>query len=207
MSTLLRSASSVRLRASELECCTLGLKVLDGGSGQLAERDINFLLISPGGQTLLADYKQSRGDHQLNASQTGDYKVCLSNKFSFLSLKTVNLEVVVGLEDELEDLAGLSYLREEDQDSEIDHFHSEIGSQLIRIKDLLGRASRLQDHIRVTDTKDRKICEHNFERVNFLSACGLIVLLGSSLTQVILLRSLFEEKSKINLVWKRRANF
>ena len=96
--------------------------------------------------------------------------------------------------------SGLSSVREEIPDSHLE-------SQLRKIKDWLGQASRLQDQIRVTDLKDRKITEHNFERINFLSASSLIVLLGSCLTQVILLRSLFEEKSKIHFVWKKRANF
>ena len=182
------------------ECCTLALQVIDGGSGELAEQDLSFLLVSPEGETLRAEEKQHRGDHQLTASQTGDYKLCLGNKFSFLSSRTVSLEVQVEREEGADDLAELSYVREERRDSQMD-------SQLRKIKAWLIEATRLQDQIRVTDRKDRKISEHNFERVNFLSACSLVLLLGSSLTQVILLRSLFEEKPKINLAWKRRANF
>ena len=73
----------------------------------MSELDISLLLVSPEGQTVLSDYKQSRGDHRLTAHQAGDYKLCLSNKFSFLSSKTVNLEVLVAPEDgQDDDLAG-----------------------------------------------------------------------------------------------------
>ena len=60
------------------------LQVTDGGRGQMSELDISVLLLSPDGQTVLADYKQSRGEHRVPALQAGDYKLCLSNKFSFL---------------------------------------------------------------------------------------------------------------------------
>ena len=83
------------------------VQVMDGGSGGISELDINVLLVSPTGQTLLAEYKQPRGQLRLTAPLTGDYKLCLSNKFSFLSSKTVNLEVLVGPEDgQDDDLAG-----------------------------------------------------------------------------------------------------
>ena len=107
----------------------------------MSELDISLLLVSPDGETVLSDYKQSRGDHRLTALQAGDYKLCLSNKFSFLSSKTVNLEVLAAPEDEADDLAGLSSVGEETPDSHIE-------SQLRKIKDWLAKASHLQDRVK-----------------------------------------------------------
>ena len=76
-------------------------------------------------------------------------------------------------------------------------------SQLKKIKDDISKARHLQDQIRVTDLKDRSIMEHNFERVNFMSTFYLVVLIASGLFQVLLLRSLFDDKSKINPLWKK----
>ena len=173
------------------------VQVMDGGSGGMSDLEISVVLFSPTGETVLEEDKQPRGDHRITAPQTGDYKLCLSNKFSVLSSKTVNLEVLVGPDDGPggpggpggpDELEGLNSVREETTDSHLE-------CKIKKIRDWLSQASRLQDHLRVTDLKDRRITEHNFERINFLSASSLIVLLGSSITQVILLRSLFEEKS------------
>ena len=76
-------------------------------------------------------------------------------------------------------------------------------AQLKKIKDDITKARHLQDQIRVTDLKDRSIAEHNFERVNFMSTVYVIILVISGLSQVALLRSLFDDKSKINPLWKK----
>ena len=63
-----------------------------------------------------------------------------------------------------------------------------------------------QDLIRITDLKDRSIMEHNFERVNLMSIFYVVVMLVTGVGQVVLLRSLFDEKSKINPLWKKAFN-
>ena len=72
-----------------------------------------------------------------------------------------------------------------------------------KIKDDIVKAIHIQNQIRVTDLKDRSIAEHNFERVNFMSTVYVIILVSSGLSQVALLRSLFDDKSKINPLWKK----
>ena len=72
-----------------------------------------------------------------------------------------------------------------------------------KIKDDIVKAIHIQNQIRVTDLKDRSIAEHNFERVNFMSTVYVIILVISGLSQVALLRSLFDDKSKINPLWKK----
>ena len=57
---------------------------MDGGGGQMSSLDISFLLASPDGQTLLSDYKQSRGDHQLTAAQEINISSVLNLMDSFI---------------------------------------------------------------------------------------------------------------------------
>ena len=75
--------------------------------------------------------------------------------------------------------------------------------KLKKIKDDIAKAKHQQDLIRITDLKDRSIMEHNFERVNFWSFFYVIVMVLCGIGQVVLLRSLFDEKSKINPLWKK----
>jgi len=182
---------------------TVEYQVIDGGSGQTAELDINFRIVNPKGHPIFAEFKKPDGSHTYKSEELGDYKICFDNKFSYLSSKTVYFEIFnINEEEEYDDLAGIfddEELPEEYYDVQV----SDIESQLKKIKDDISKARHLQDQIRVTDLKDRSIMEHNFERVNFMSTFYLVVLIASGLFQVLLLRSLFDDKSKINPLWKK----
>ena len=169
----------------------------------------------------------SSSKHELCSQEAGDYKICFDNKFSYLSSKVVYFEILNVNEDEdYDDLAGIFDDEEKEEEyydvqvSDIEasfHFHHlslqksrdsvwmcwRVQVQLKKIKDDIVKARHLQDQIRVTDLKDRSIAEHNFERVNFMSTFYVIILVVSGLCQVLLVRSLFDDKSRINPLWKK----
>jgi len=183
---------------------TVEYQVIDGGSTQMAELDINFRIINPRGQPLIAEFKKSDGSHSQRVEELGDYKICFDNKFSYVSSKTVYFELINENEDEeYDDLAGI-FDDDEDVDSEYYEVQvSDIEGKLKKIKEDIVKARHLQDLIRVTDLKDRSIMEHNFERVNWMSGFYVIILIAAGLCQVLLVRSLFDDKSKINPLWKK----
>ena len=103
---------------------TVEYQVIDGGSGQMAELDINFRIVNPKGQPIFAEFKKPDGSHtyksevsvDTNSSfesllffqEIGDYKICFDNKFSYLSSKTVYFEIFnINEEEEYDDLAGI----------------------------------------------------------------------------------------------------
>jgi len=183
---------------------TVEYQVVDGGSGQLSELDINFRLIHPKGQPLFAEFKKPDGAHTHRSDETGDYKICFDNKFSYMSSKVIYFEILnVNEEEEYDDFAGIFDDDEELPEEYYDVQVSDIESQLKKIKEDIVKARHLQDQIRVTDLKDRSIAEHNFERVNFMSTFYVIILMISGVAQVLLVRSLFDDKSKINPLWKK----
>jgi len=187
---------------------TVEYQVVDGGSGQLSELDINFRIVTPKGHPLVAEFKKSEGTHSQTVDELGDYKICFDNQFSYVSSKTIYFEVINENEDEeYDDLAGIFDDEEGDYESEyVDITVSDIETKLKKIKEDIKKAIHLQDQIRVTDLKDRSVMEHNFERVNFMSSFYVVVLMVSGLAQVFLLRSLFDEKSRINPLWKKAFN-
>jgi len=204
---------TVNIEAGKEECfyedvaagntLTVEYQVIDGGSGQLSELDINFRIVNSQGQPIFAEFKKPDGAHSHRSEEAGDYKICFDNKFSYLSSKVVYFEILnVNEEEDYDDLAGIF-----DDDEYGGEYHdvqaSDIEAQLKKIKDDIVKARHLQDQIRLTDLKDRSIAEHNFERVNFLSTFYVIILVISGLSQVALLRSLFDDKSKINPLWKK----
>lgn len=185
---------------------TVEYQVIDSGDGQLSELDINFKLLSPRGHPLVAEYRKSEGTHSHHGEELGDYKLCFDNTFSYISSKTVYFEILNENEDEdydeLKDIFG-----EEEMDAEYYEVSvAEIEVKLKKIKDDIAKAKHQQDLIRISDLKDRSIMEHNFERVNFMSSVYVVVLLVAGVGQVVLLRSLFDEKSTINPLWKKAFN-
>ncbi|XP_023337367.1 transmembrane emp24 domain-containing protein 1 isoform X2 [Eurytemora carolleeae] len=171
---------------------TVEYQVVDGGSGQYSELDINFRVMHPRGHPLVAEFKKSDGVFSQTVKDSGDYKICFENKFSYVSSKTIYFEVINENEDiDYDDFAAIFSEEEEPEIYELQV--SDIEDKLKKIKDDMEKARHLQDMIRVTDLKDRSLAEHNFERVNFMSIIYLVVLL----------RSLFDEKSKINPLWKK----
>jgi hypothetical protein len=186
---------------------TLGVdyQVIDAGSGQYAELDINFRVMDPRGHPIMATFKKQDGSFNQKVNEHGDYKICFDNTFSYLSSKTVYFELTNENEEEAEydELAGIF---PDYQDEGLEIFEvsvADIETRLKKIKEEVDKSRHIQDLLRVTDTKDRMIAEHNFERVNFMSCFYMIVLISSGLLQVLLIRSLFDDKSRINPLWKK----
>ena len=73
----------------------------------------------------------------------------------------------------------------------------EMSSSLKFIKEKLKKTRHLQEQIRAHEFRDRSIAEHNFERVNFWSVIQLCIMIAAGLTQVLMIRSIFDEKSPI----------
>jgi len=186
---------------------TVEYQVIDGGDGQMSELDINFRLLTPRGQPIIAEFKKSEGSHSHLSEELGDYKICFDNTFSYMSSKTIYFEMLN--ENEEEEYDDLKEIFGDDEEMDAEYYEvsvAEIEVKLKKIKDDIAKAKHQQDLIRLTDLKDRSIMEHNFERVNMMSTFYVFVMIVAGVGQVVLLRSLFDEKSKINPLWKKAFN-
>lgn len=72
-----------------------------------------------------------------------------------------------------------------------------------KVRGKLIRAQEFQDHIRTFEARDRNIAESNFSRVNFWSGVHVVVLVVTGIIQVIMVRSLFDDKSALRRLWKQ----
>lgn len=77
-----------------------------------------------------------------------------------------------------------------------------MSSSLKFIKEKVTKSRHLQEQIRAHEFRDRSIAEHNFERVNFWSIVQVFIMVGAGLTQVVMIRSIFDEKSPIRKLFK-----
>ena len=78
----------------------------------------------------------------------------------------------------------------------------EMGQSLKTIRERMTKTRHLQEQIRAHEFRDRTIAEHNFERINFWSFVQVIVMIVAGLSQVLMIRSIFDEKSPIRKIFK-----
>lgn len=175
-------------------------QVIDGGHGDL---DITFHLVDPTGRILVADFKKSENNHQVTATMDGDYKFCFDNTFSSYNAKTVFFELLIDSENEddwgsdenidFKDIKGDDVYELKVQD---------IQAAINAVRSHLTKARHLQDMIKSSEAKDRNIAEENCFKVFAFSLVQVIIMIGVGLIQVIMVRSLFDDNSKVHKIWK-----
>uniref|UniRef100_A0A914CYG9 GOLD domain-containing protein n=1 Tax=Acrobeloides nanus TaxID=290746 RepID=A0A914CYG9_9BILA len=80
---------------------------------------------------------------------------------------------------------------------------SEFHGSFNRIKNHLNKIEYHQAILRAYEARDRAILGANYDRVTFWSIVNSIVLIGVGFTQVYMIRSLFEENSKLGKFIRR----
>jgi protein ERP2 len=171
-------------------------QVISGG-----DFDISFWLTSPSNRVLISELNKNMGQHQILSDEKGEYRLCFDNTFSHFAVKQVffyiyTLERFVDPEFPL---VQSEYAGQDVVDS-LDVEVSSLNNTFLKLKQLLDTAERFQSMWKVTENIDRYVMEANFTRVNNWSVINIVVLLIVSAIQVFMIRSLFEEKSKIGKI-------
>lgn len=82
---------------------------------------------------------------------------------------------------------------------------------LDNVNNNLDTARSDQQVLRNYEARDRNTQENNFQRVNFLSGVQVFIMLSVALTQVLLIRSLFDDRKKVQMKastwWKFGISF
>ncbi|GFY30450.1 transmembrane emp24 domain-containing protein 1 [Trichonephila clavipes] len=190
-------------KAKAEQVLELEYQVIDANFGDVninQELDINFQLLSPSGKELISDFKQSDGNHRYDVKEDGDYKFCFDNQHSHFSTKTVYFEVFVDSDSD-------------DYDDKWDNYDfspellyndtmDQIKISLAKVRDDLDKIKHHQDQLKAIESRDRNLQEHNFTSVNRFSILIIVVMLIVGAVQVIMVRSLFEEHSKLHKIFK-----
>ncbi|XP_040264290.1 transmembrane emp24 domain-containing protein 5 [Bufo bufo] len=163
-------------------------QVLDGAS-----LDIDFYLFSPNGDLVLSEDRQSDGVHTVETVD-GDYEFCFDNTFSRISEKVIFFELILDhMNDGEEQEDWKNYVIGTDL---LDMKLEDILETINSVKARLGKSLQIQTLLRAFEARDRRIQESNYERVNFWSVVNLVVMVVVCVTQVYMLKSLFEDKRK-----------
>jgi len=176
-------------------------QVISGG-----DLDINFAVRDPNGGIIITEHRKSDALHRVDVKYPGEYQLCFDNSFSTFQPKLVFFEV---FEDTKETHA--------DEFQQLGKVHVGIPMDTfgVKVEDLqqalgrvhlnLERAIKSQTVVRHFEAVDRVIVENNFDRVNFYSTVQTVVMVLVGIVQVVMVRSLFEERSKIGRVLRGNA--
>ncbi|XP_072925390.1 transmembrane emp24 domain-containing protein 1-like [Hemitrygon akajei] len=157
-----------------------------GGAGL----DVDFSVFGPNGENLITESRKSDGVHTIEPTVEGDYKICFDNSFSTISEKVIFFEVI--FDDVQEDWSEIVE-PEELLDVKIDDIKEAIGN----MNHKLDKSVQIQAILRAFEARDRNLQEGNLGRVNFWSAVNLGVMLVVSFVQVYMLKSLFDDRRKV----------
>lgn len=180
-------------QAAVNEVIDIEYQVIDASHGEL---DISFQLTDPVGRVIVADYKKPENSHQHKVVLAGDYRFCFDNSFSTISQKTVFFDLLINNEDsEVDDY-------DDDKEMEIGNGLEtyimrvrDISESVRRVHDNIAGARRLQELISAHEARDRNLAEEMCDRVKNWCAAQLTLMVFIGLTQVIFVKSLFEEKN------------
>jgi protein ERP2 len=175
-------------------------QVIQGG-----DLDISYWIGSPSNRVLYTDLRKQGGQFNFKTDEDGEYRFCFDNSFS----RIVNKQVFFFLStnDQYVDphfrptsLADHMAQLNKDNLGELENKLENFRQLFHRVYGHLERAQRLQSTVRTYELIDRGIMENNFEKVNFWSIVNLVIMVLVAFIQVYMIRSLFEDKSKIGRV-------
>lgn len=182
-------------------------QVIDGTHGEL---DISFQLVEPSGRVIFADFKKSENGHRVETKMSGDFKFCFDNTFSSYNMKTVFFELIIEGSDQ-EDVWGNEDLNIDDlQGLTPDEMYEikvqDIQDVIYKVRNNLNKVQHLQETLKSHEARDRNIAEENFFKVNTWSVIQIMLMLIVGLIQVVMLKSLFDNTSKVHSIWKKLAS-
>ncbi|PAA85560.1 hypothetical protein BOX15_Mlig024000g2, partial [Macrostomum lignano] len=190
-------------------------RVLYGG-----RLDIDVYIVGPGGRVAYESRERRQGgflapaapESAVPGGESPVHTVCLDNRHSSwydkvvdfrIELQRKRINVSGGSGEMLEPLPEAMTAELKRLDISWSHFLTLTWA----VEDNLHRSASIQREFRVDETRDRLAMEDSAARVSRWSALQLAVMLGVSGLQVLMIRSLFDEKSVLHRVWRVRGSF
>lgn len=179
-------------------------------SSPTGNNDITVRIYSPAPEfrTVYENKMFTEGRYEGDADDSGDYKICLDNKVSTWSDKTVWFEVQVedpedDYDDDYMDSEEWERIKSNNEDTE-ELFNMKVEEIKTSVHDVrinVGKIRHFQFMLGAQMSKDTHQVDGNFERINFWSVVHLLIMILVGFTQVFMVKQLFEDKSMVkNLV-------
>ncbi|XP_018318521.1 transmembrane emp24 domain-containing protein 1-like [Agrilus planipennis] len=174
--------------------------VKDGGKGDL---DVNFIVLDPLGNKLIENKRTKTSSINLVPQSVGEYKLCFDNSHSKLHTKTVSFQYFIEEGSDLAKTATIQYAAEEQ------NYHvsiADLKQTITKLQLNVGQIRYSQKLFKKREDWEKYLVERKLGLVNTYSVVQMAVMLAAGLIQVLMVRSLFDEKSRIHGIWKKRTN-
>ncbi|XP_052007889.1 transmembrane emp24 domain-containing protein 3 [Xyrauchen texanus] len=155
----------------------IDFQVIAGGN-----YDVDCFVTDPMNNVLYQERKKQYDSFSHTTTMKGVYKVCFSNEFSTFSHKTVYLDFRTGEE--------IPLLPDMNRATAL----TQMESACMSIHEILKVVADSQTWYRLRETQDRIRAEDLNERVAYWSIGEAIILFVVSISQVLMLKSFFNEK-------------
>lgn len=179
-------------------------QVIQGG-----ELDISFWIGTPSNRVLYTELRKQGGQFQFKTDEVGEYRFCFDNSFSRFAYKQVFFYLSTNerfVDPHFPAASSFDSAQlDKDQLGELESKLDSFRQLFHRVVANLERAQRLQSIFRAYELMDRSLMENNFERVNFWSIISIILMITVGFIQVYMIKSLFEDKSKIGRVLRGQS--
>lgn len=196
MSCFFQSVTEKKYHAMEID-----FQVIDGG-----DLNINFLLLLSG-RVLKQDRMKSDNSHRVSVKadeEKGEYQLCFDNSFSYTERKVVFFEIFLYDQnnqlDEI-DYSGLAF--GDAGEGPVSQQAAQVTQVANRVKTALNKAEHYQSLLRAWEARDRAIMDANLSRVQWWSVVNSVALITAGFVQVYMIRSLFEENSKLGRLLRK----
>eukprot|EP01134_Creolimax_fragrantissima_P005451 CFRG5451T1 len=153
--------------------------------GVLGKSDIDVTVISPSGIQLYEQKKTTIGEFVQEEPEIGEFKVCFGNEFSAISHKIVYFDLYIDQDD-------ATMVRSND-----DHHATVLNrmtTMFVNIRDSFNTIVDAQTHHRVNEMHGRNLGEEVHYRVGLWSAVVSACMITVSITQVWMVKRLFQEQ-------------
>ncbi len=169
-----------------------------------SELTTNFLFILPNNMAKINDRNKEYEEHTFKTEARGEYRFCFGNpsksEKSHIQFQFHTLTEFTDPEHEVVSTKEQLFIKQLEYgahiDLSVDSFHH--SSKLIH--DNLESAKTIQTLFKAFERIDTFLMGKQLERVNFWSAVNICIMLVVGVIQVIMIRSLFEERSKLGKV-------
>lgn len=176
---------------------------LTGGAGDLT---IDFAFFTPKGQVVVRDEGKSEGSHVHSVEEDGAFTLCFDNRRSRVGTKLVNIDVYLYSADDDDRWGQYAAAYTFSPETQYQESLETIRASLNKVRDALTKVVHAQEEHRAVERRDRNIVEQNFEYVNRFSLISIVAFVLVALTQLIFIRSFFDDKSVIRKYFKQFYN-
>lgn len=161
---------------------------------------IDFFMKDPQGRTIAEERDRQEGNHVVTVQQ-GVYTICFDNRRSSAT-KLVNVEVYLYSQEDDDRWGNIQSMITFPAEAQALDTIESIKASINKVRDDLIRVVHNQDEKRAIERRDRVLVDNNLKYINRFSLLSTFLMIAVGFGQIMIIRSLFDEKSRLRKLFK-----